>query len=188
MPKAKIREKYHGLSRKELLDKAYELGFNFEKYNYSCSQCTVAAIHELLDIDNSIVKAATSLSGGTAEQFSGTCGSLIGGLMVLGYFLGRPATKLSPYEKKSSNVNALFATFGPPQELADKYWREYGTIICPHIQRQLFGRTWWLLDADDLAKFEKAGGHSDPDKCLHVVGNAARWVMEILIDKGVVSV
>lgn len=31
MTKAKVREKYRGLSRQELLDKAYELGFNFEK-------------------------------------------------------------------------------------------------------------------------------------------------------------
>ena len=31
MVKAKVREKYRGLSRQELLDKAYELGFNFEK-------------------------------------------------------------------------------------------------------------------------------------------------------------
>ena len=48
-------------------------------------------------------------------------------------------------------------------------------------------RTWWLLDPDDLAKFEKAGGHSAPDKCCHVVGNGARWVMEILLDKGAVE-
>lgn len=31
MTKAKVREKYRGLSRQELLDKAYELAFNFEK-------------------------------------------------------------------------------------------------------------------------------------------------------------
>ena len=76
MTKAKVREKYQGLSPQELLDKAYELGFNFEKNSYSCSQSTVAAIHELLDIDDVVVKVATSLSGGSAEQFSGTCGVL----------------------------------------------------------------------------------------------------------------
>ena len=187
MAKAKVREKYRGLSRQELLDKAYELGFNFEKNNYSCSQSTVAAIHELLDIDDVVVKVATSLSGGTAEQFSGTCGSLIGALMVLGYFFGRPVEKISPYERKQSNLDALFATFPGPQALADRYWKEYGTILCPHIHRQLFGRTWWLLDIDEFNKFEKAGGHSDPDKCCHVTGNGARWVMEILLDKGTVE-
>jgi C_GCAxxG_C_C family probable redox protein len=188
MVQAKIRDKYRGLSRQELLDKAYQLGFNFEKNNYSCSQSTVAAIHELLDIDDVVVKVATSLSGGTAEQFSGSCGSLVGGLMVLGYFFGRPAEKMSPDERKKSNIDALFVSFPAPQAFADKFWKEYGTILCPHIQRQLFGRTWWLLDTEELAKFEKAGGHSDPDKCCHVVGTAARWVMEILLDKGAVKI
>jgi len=188
MTKAKLREKYRGLSRQELLDKAYELGFNFEKNSYSCSQSTVAAIHELLDIDDMVVKVATSLSGGTAEQFSGTCGALSGGLIALGYFFGRPVEKLSYQERIQDNVDALFATFPAPQLFADKFWQQYGTIICPHIQRQLFGRTWWLLDPDDLDKFEKAGGHSDPKKsCCHVVGTATRWAMEILLDKGAVE-
>ena len=192
MAYGKIRERYQSLPKKELQEKAYELGFNFLKYNYNCSQSTVAAIHELLEIDDSLVKAATSLSGGTAEQFSGTCGSLIGGLMVIGYFVGRPASKLSPSEKKPKNVDALLGSFGPPQKLADRYWKEYGTIICPHIQRRLFGRTWWLLgsdnlvDEDCLSKFEEAGGHTDPNKCLNIVGKTARWVMNILIDEGIV--
>jgi hypothetical protein len=56
------------LSREELLDKAYELWFNFEKYNYSCSQSVVATMHRLLEIDDSLVRAATALSGGTANQ------------------------------------------------------------------------------------------------------------------------
>ena len=67
------------------------------------------------------------------------------------------------------------------------YWKEYGTIICPHIQRQLFGRTWWLMDTDDLAKFDKAGGHSAPDKCCHIVGTGARWVMEILLERDAID-
>ena len=143
---------------------------------------------ELLDIDDMVVKVATSLSGGTAEQFSGTCGALSGGLIALAYFFGRPVEKLSYQERIQDNVDALFATFPAPQLFADKFWQQYGTIICPHIQRQLFGRTWWLLDPDDLDKFEKAGGHSDPKKsCCHVVGTATRWAMEILLDKGAVE-
>jgi C_GCAxxG_C_C family probable redox protein len=187
MIKAKVREKYRGLSRQELLDKAYELGFNFEKNSYSCSQSVVAAIHELLEMDDVVVKVATSLSGGTAEQFSGTCGPLSGGLMVLGYFFGRPVEKLSYQERIQDNVDALLVSLPITQLLADKFVETYGTIICPYIQRQLFGRTWWLRDPDDLQKFEAAGGHSAPDKCCHVTGTGARWVMEILLDKGAVE-
>ncbi|UCC90582.1 MAG: C_GCAxxG_C_C family protein [Dehalococcoidia bacterium] len=187
MTKVKVREKYRGLSRQELLDKAYELGFNFEKNSFSCSQSTVAAIHELLEMDDVVVKVATSLSGGTAEQFSGTCGPLAGGLIVLGYFFGRPVEKLSYQECTKDNVDALLASLPITQLLADKFVKEYGTIICPYIQRRLFGRTWWLRDPEELEKFEAAGGHSAPDKCSHVTGTGARWAMEILLDKGAVE-
>ena len=72
--------------------------------------------------------------------------------------------------------------------LYDKYVREYGTIICPHIQAQLYGRHYYLPDPDELEKFLKAGGHSDPKKsACHIVGNAVRWVMEILLDKGTIK-
>jgi hypothetical protein len=130
MAKAKVREKYRGLSRQELIDKAYELSIAFEKNSYCCSQAPVAALHELLEFDDVVVKVSTSLSGGTAEQFSGTCGPLVGGLIVLGYFFGRPVEKLSATERKQSNVDTLFETFPAPQALVEKYWQEYGTILC----------------------------------------------------------
>ena len=46
-----IKEKYKSLSREELLDKVYELGVDFERYSGSCSQCTAAAIQEILDFE-----------------------------------------------------------------------------------------------------------------------------------------
>lgn len=42
MIRAKVRKEYQGLSRQELLDKAYELGCNYEMNSQSCSQSTVA--------------------------------------------------------------------------------------------------------------------------------------------------
>ena len=187
MIKVKVRDKYRGLSPKELTDKVYELGFDIEKYNYACSQAVVAAIHELLDIDDVVVKVSTPLLSGTARQYTGSCGALSGGLMVLGYFFGRSANEISHKERIQSNIDALRASFPTAELLAGKFWERYGTILCPHIQRQIFGRTWWLADPDDFAKFEAAGGHSDPDKCCHVVATAARWVMEILLDEDVVE-
>jgi hypothetical protein len=40
---------------------------------------------------------------------------------------------------------------------------------------------------DEFNKLEEAGGHSDPNKAPRIVGNAARWVMEMLLDKGAVK-
>lgn len=81
------------------------------------------SLHEVLGFEDSLVRAATSLCGGTAFQLVGMCGGLAGGIMV----------------------------------------------------------------QDEFKKFEEAGAHTDPQKCVRIVGNAARWVMEILIDRGVVQ-
>ena len=187
MAKAKIRERYRDLSRQELLDKAYELGFNFEKNSQSCSQCTVAALHELLDIDDVVVRVATSSAGGQAGTVTGTCGGLIGGTIALDYYFGRSVENISCQERIKDNLKLLRDARVPARLLYDKYIKEYGTIICPHIQVQLFGRHYYFLDPDDWKKFEEAGAHSTSDKCCHVVGNATRWTMEILLGKDAVE-
>jgi C_GCAxxG_C_C family probable redox protein len=186
MIKAKLRKKYRGLSHQELLDKAYEMGSNFEKYSIGCSQCTVAALHELLDIDDLVVRVASSLGGGTAMQFLGACGSLSGGVMILDYCFGRPLEKMSYQKEIKANHDAWFAATEAPMLLANRFWKEYGTINCVNIQRQLFGRFYYAVDPDESEKMLKAGVH-EPTKCPHIVGNAARWVMEILLDKNAVG-
>jgi hypothetical protein len=183
----KVRKKYQGLSRRTLLDKAYELGVNYEKCSMSCSQCTVAALHDILGFDACLVKAANSSCAGQAAQVAGTCGGLIGGTLVLDYYFGRPIEKISDKEFIQENVDVLLNAMGIAKLLFDKYVEEYGTIICPHIQSQLFGRHFYLWDTEELEKFEEAGGHSDPEKCVNIVGNAARWTLEILIDQSAVE-
>lgn len=186
MTKAQLREGYKGLSYQELSDKAYELGFDYEKNNWSCSQCTVAALHHILEIDDVVVKVASTSAGGQASQGIGTCGGLIGGTMVLDYFCGRPVENMSHKELKKANTDMVMEATGVAKLLYDKYIQEYGTILCPHIVVQRFGRHYYFFDPKGMEEFEKAGGHSDPDKCCHVVGTAAKWVLEILRDKGVV--
>ena len=187
MTKARIREEHKGLSYQELLEKAYELGFNYEKNSWSCCQCTVAALHEILEIDDVVVKVASTSAGGQASQGVGTCGGLIGGTIALDYFFGRPVENMSYKEWKKTNTDMVMEATAVAKLLYDKYVEEYGTIICPHIQRRIFGRTWWLQDPSDFVKFEEAGGHSDPDKCCHVVGLSAKRVIEMLLEKGVLK-
>lgn len=71
------------------MDKAYERATQFELNSTGCSYCTVAGLHEILDIPDIIVKVATSSCGGQVIMVMGTCGGLIGGTMVLDYCFGR---------------------------------------------------------------------------------------------------
>ena len=99
MIKAKVRKRYHGLSRQELIGEAYKLGCDFVRNSHSCSQSVLAAFHELLDIDAAVVGASTSSCGGQAVRMLGTCGALIGGTMALDYFFGRPTEDMSHTEQ-----------------------------------------------------------------------------------------
>lgn len=183
-----VREEYRCLARHELADRAYDLGFYYTKNSGSCAQSVVAALHELFEMESTVVKVATSSSGGQALQTIGTCGALIGGTIVLDYFFGRPAENMSCQEEIQANVDLLFEAIGVASLLAERFWREYKAIQCIMLQRQLYGRTYWLADPHDRAKFIEAGAHSDPRKCMHVVGSTAKWVVEILINKGLTKV
>ena len=107
--------------------------------------------------------------------------------MAIDYFCGRPCEKMSFEEKIEANLEALDSAFDLPGCLADRFWNAYGTIICAQIHRQMFGRIFYLADEDEMQKFEELGGHTDPQKCCHIVGSSARWVMEILISRGLVE-
>ncbi len=183
----KLRGKYQGLSRQELLDKTYAQGAAYESISGSCSQSTAAALHEFLEFEDAVVKAANSSCGGQAITGLGTCGGVIGGTMVLDTFLGRPVEAMSSEASKKPDYERLRNAIQTAKLLCDRYVQEYGSILCPAIQTKLFGRTYYLPDPDEFQKFLKAGGHSDPTKCMHIVGNASKWTMEILLDKGVVE-
>ncbi len=103
--------------------------------------------------------------------------------MAPNYYFGRPAEKMSCHESIEANLKLAEEAIEVAKLLYGKYVKEYRTIICPHIHVQLFGRHYYFGDPDDSEKFEKTGVHSGPTKCGHIVGNAARWTMEILLDK-----
>jgi C_GCAxxG_C_C family probable redox protein len=182
-----VKEKYRGLTRPRLLEKVYQLGVGYESNSYGCSQCVVAALHEVIGFDDIIVKVTTSLCGGTASQVVGTCGALAGGIIVLDYFFGRAAGRLSNEVMIQDNLMALESAQEAPKELVQKYIGKHGTITCAGIMTQKFGRPFYLNDPDEFRKLEEAGAHTDPKKCMDVVGQAASWVMEILLDKGAVE-
>jgi C_GCAxxG_C_C family probable redox protein len=186
--KAKLREKYRGLSPQELQDKAYQLGFDFEKNAQSCSQSVVAAFHELFEMEDAVVRVATSSCGGHAVQAQGTCGALIGGTMVLDYIFGRSPENVSHEELIKDDLRALVGSLKVAKLLYDRYVKEYGGILCAPIQVQLYGRAYSLSDRDELRKFNEAGAHSDPEvSCCRVAGNAARWVMEVLQEQDAIE-
>jgi len=182
-----LSENFRNLSPNQLLEEAFELGVAYEENSGSCSQCTVAALREMLEFEDIVVKVASSSCGGQAGFSAGACGGVIGGTMVLDYYLGRPAEMLSSVQMNPDGMSALARGMEAAQVLGRKFIKEYGSILCPQIQSRIFGRSFNLQDPADWEAFEKAGGHNDRSKCMSIVGNAVRWTLEILMDKGVVK-
>jgi C_GCAxxG_C_C family probable redox protein len=178
-----ISEKYRGFSRAQLLEKVSELGVSFEKYSSSCSQCTVAALQEILGFEDVIVKVATSSCGGQVGFSTGACGGVIGGTIVLDYYFGRPAAMVSATQSTPQGVAELSRAMETAREFCDKFVQQYGSILCPQVQAKIYGRSFNLQDPADWKAFVDAGAHTDPTKCMCVVGNAARWALETLLDR-----
>ena len=163
-------------SNKEILKKAYELGFNYEKEYGGCCQSVLAAIQDTLDMKNdAIFKAGTGLAGGLGATGAGTCGALSGGAMTISSRIGRDRNNFKDPEK------IRFQAYLLAKKLYDRFVEEYGSGTCNDIQKRLFGRSYNLLDPAEFEAFEKAGGHID--KCTSVVGNAAKWTVEIMLEQ-----
>ena len=158
-------------------EKAYQLGKKYEMAYKGCSQCVLAALQETFKFqDDAVFKAADGLTGGGGICGDGSCGAYAGAIMALSSLVGRTRDDFE------DRAGASMKSFGLAQRLRQRFIDEYGSVICRDIQNKIFGRSYYLPDLDDLEKFEKAGGHTD--KCPEVVGKAARWAAEIIIEDG----
>lgn len=164
----------------ELLEKAYKLGFEYEKTYKGCSQSVIAAIQDTLGIrDDSVFKAATGLAAGGGLTGIGVCGAYVGGVMVLSQLCGRERSNFEDAER------IRFKTYELTKRLIDAFIHEFGTIICRDIQTVKFGRPYYIYDLEDFNKFEEAGGHED--KCTDVVGKAAQIALKVILDEDLVA-
>jgi len=160
-------------------EKAYEAGKNYEKTYRGCSQCVVAALQDVFDIrDDAIFKSATGLAGGAAMSCDGSCGAYVGAILVLSSLLGRERDNFSDPEGIRFKTHALAGKFHK------KYIDEYGSVVCRDIQAKVLGRPYYLADPDEYEKFHNAGAHDI--YCPEVVGKAARWMAEIILEENLV--
>jgi len=162
--------------RKQIIKKAYDLGFEYEKDYGGCAQCAIAAIQDATGIKNDFIfKAGSGFAGGGGLKLSGLCGGYSGSVMMMSAFFGRVRDKIDgDREDKYSSLKMAAA-------LGEKYVEKYGDVICREVQVKIFGRSYDLWDPTDKKLFEKAGGHED--KCTTVVADAASWAAELILDE-----
>ncbi|HRY38876.1 MAG TPA: C-GCAxxG-C-C family protein [Smithellaceae bacterium] len=157
----------------ENFEKVYQLGMSYHKSCTGCAQCAVAALLEVLDMENDdVFKAASGLSGGIGLSTNGSCGALTGGALVIGLLFGRDIDDfLSPM--------AAMTSYDLVKELRDYFMAEFGSCCCADIQKKLVGRSFNLRDPEDAAAFVT---HEMHDHCARVVGKGTRKTLEIITE------
>ena len=140
----------------------------------------VAALQDAFDLRNDIIfKAATALAGGGARAIDGSCGAYTGAILFFGSIVGRERNDFKDEAKVRLQTHDL------AKRLHDKFIEEYGSVVCQNIQTKTMGRSYYLIDPDEYKKFLDAGAHDI--HCPDVVGKAAKWAAEILLEAKLVK-
>ena len=160
--------------QEELLSKAYEIGYSYEKIFHGCAQCVVTAVMDMIgEADDQVFRSATGLGGGIAMSSRGTCGALIGGIMAISFRYGRERSNFADIERLRTRCHEIC------RKLFDKFESVYGSNKCGDVQTKLMGRSFHLLDPIEYEEAIKAGAHEQ--HCPSVVGNVAKWTVEIIL-------
>ena len=137
--------------------------------SHNCAQTTFYSLSEQFGLGgDEILKALTPLPG-LAERGQ-TCGAITGALMAMGLIYGKD--RLDDWEKYRSSLI-------PTNKFCHEFENEMGTTQCCKIQEKVFGKSFNLMDPEDLKAFQRAGATA---KCSKVVQKACRLAAEIILD------
>ena len=109
----------------EIIQKAYDLGYQYEDEHKGCARCTVASLQDSIDFlpeDKGLFRTASCLDGGATPTNLANCGAFTGSGMVIGWICGT----------QRFGDNAL------SHELIHKVYKyfeeEYGSVICKEVR------------------------------------------------------
>lgn len=157
--------------RKEIVERARELGEKYlEKYE-GCAQATFTAVCEAVELDYSedSFKSLIGLSGGVGGLGTGTCGAVAGGAAAISLSLDLGREKLEKDPDKRWKIYRKVSLFGK------KFREKYKEIPCRKVQMELYGMSFNLLDEEAWEIFEELS------KCEKVVADSAGWAAELIL-------
>ncbi|MGA1873494.1 MAG: C-GCAxxG-C-C family protein [Thermoplasmatota archaeon] len=166
-------------SVEKLLQSVYETAYGYEHDFGGCTQSVLRTLQEHFGgIPDDVIKAGHSLAGGGALACRGTCGSLNGAFMAISFFFGRTKDGFGREREFKDSYKISM-------KLYNRFVEEYGSVLCPDVQKRIMGRSFDLRTREGNIEFDQAGGHDD--KCPSVVGNTARWTAGLLLEAGIES-
>ena len=155
-------------------NKAYRLAKEYEQKYTGCCQTTIAGIFDALNIENDdLFRAGSGLADGLGLTRNGTCGTLIGGSMVISYLFGRRHDDFIDMMKPMKSYLLC-------KKLHDSFLKIYNTIRCQDIQKSLMGQSFNLLEKKE---FEQAMSFGMFGYCSEIAGNVAKLTCLIILEE-----
>ena len=165
--------------REEILDRVEEKAYAHERDYHGCCQSALAALQDVFGLrDDAVFQSTSGLAGGIGLTAESSCGALAGGCIFIGQLCGRTRDPDGSFGDKE---NRRFKAYKYCQLLAECFFDEYDACNCSEIQKKkLDGDSYVLAESEQFQEFIERGGHSHI--CPEVVGKAARWAAEIVLD------
>jgi hypothetical protein len=166
-------------SREAIVAKVEALGIEYEAKYKGCGQCTFLAIVDALrwgglelipeEMEDRLFSGVCVLTAGVAMTGDGTCGAVTSSVMALGLALGVP-------RKGQDETRLRVACTAVRNTILDRYYKEYGSILCKDVQRKFFGKAWDLTRDDMSHEFLGI-----TRGCT--IMQTAKWAIEIILDE-----
>jgi Putative redox-active protein (C_GCAxxG_C_C) len=112
---------------KEIIKKAYQLGYDLEKEHGGCCRCTVAALQKAIEFipeDKGLFRAAGCLDGGATPKEVQNCGAFTGLGMVIGWVCGRDG-----FQKNKLAHNLI-------RKVYTQFEKEYESVLCRDVKKK----------------------------------------------------
>jgi hypothetical protein len=185
-------------TKEEIMNKARELGVDYEEKYQGCAQCSFGAVVDALrwggvelipqDVEEQLLTGLTVLSGGVAMTGDGSCGAVTGGGLAIGLAMGISREM----QLKDRSVRRL-GYAAVQKGIVDKYYEKYNSILCKDVQRKRFGKAWDLTRPEMSEEYLRTSGLFDinertPERqvCLTpdcTIALAAMWAVEYILDE-----
>jgi hypothetical protein len=166
-------------TRDEIIKKSCELAVEYEAKYRGCGQCTFMAVVDALrwggleiiprDMEDRLFSGICLLTGGVGLSGEGTCGAAAAGTLAIGLALGlrRESINESVFRQSCAVIR---------DELLDRYYQKYRSLLCKDIQRKFFGKAWDLTRDDMSAEFLGVS-----KGC--VITEGATWATGVILDE-----
>ena len=162
------------MTKQEIIDLCGKTAREVQIRDDVCSRSLLIGLKAYFDyIPDELIRASSSLCGG-AGAASGSCGTYTCGLLAEGWKYNVPLKdELEDPSKFDKNQEKFMGW-------RDRFLKEFGTTLCPEIQKQVYGRSYDFTKPEDCAVYFQITDHAT--QCANIVERATRLCAEYLLE------